>query len=139
LCFFPACPSACAIARSVRRDEANLDPGGKDSPPLYVGLIEAVRALGGGRWTLVREVLVPEALPGLAAGFTVTLVTLIGASAIAGAVGFGGLGDLAIRYRYQRFETQVMIVVVIVLIALVSALQVLGDTIAVRLYKSGRR
>ena len=103
------------------------------------GLIEAVRALGGGRWTLVREVLIPESLPGLAAGFTVTLVTLIGASAMAGAVGSGGLGDLAIRYGYQRFETQVMIVVVIVLIALVSALQVLGDTIAVRLYKSGRR
>jgi D-methionine transport system permease protein len=84
------------------------------------GLIEAVRGLGGGRWTLVREVLIPEALPGLAAGFTVTLATLIGASAMAGAVGSGGLGDLAIRQGYQRFETEVMIVVVIVLIALVS-------------------
>jgi len=103
------------------------------------GLIEAVRALGGGRWTLVREVLIPEALPGLAAGFTVTLVTLIGASAMAGAVGSGGLGDLAIRYGYQRFETNVMIVVVLVLVALVSALQVVGDTIAARLDKSGRR
>jgi D-methionine transport system permease protein len=102
------------------------------------GLIEAVRALGGGRWTLVREVLIPESLPGLAAGFTVTLVTLIGASAMAGAVGSGGLGDLAIRYGYQRFETQVMIVVVVVLIALVSALQILGDTIAARLDKGGR-
>jgi D-methionine transport system permease protein len=101
------------------------------------GLIEAVRALGGGRWTLVREVLIPEALPGLAAGFTVTLVTLIGASAMAGAVGSGGLGDLAIRYGYQRFETEVMIVVVLVLIALVSALQALGDTIAVHLDKGG--
>ena len=103
------------------------------------GLIEAVRALGGGRWTLVREVLIPEALPGLAAGFTVTLVTLIGASAMAGAVGSGGLGDLAIRYGYQRFETNVMIVVVLVLIALVSALQVVGDAVAARLDKSGRR
>jgi D-methionine transport system permease protein len=102
------------------------------------GLIEAVRALGGGRWTLVREVLIPEALPGLTAGFTVTLITLIGASAMAGAVGSGGLGDLAIRYGYQRFETEVMIVVVIVLIALVSALQVVGDTIAARLDKGGR-
>jgi D-methionine transport system permease protein len=103
------------------------------------GLIEAVRALGGGRWTLVHEVLIPEALPGLAAGFTVTLVTLIGASAMAGAVGSGGLGDLAIRYGYQRFETNVMIVVVLVLIALVSALQVVGDAVAARLDRSGRR
>ena len=103
------------------------------------GLIEAVRALGGGRWTLVREVLIPEELPGLAAGFTVTLVTLIGASAMAGAVGSGGLGDLAIRYGYQRFETNVMIVVVLVLIALVSALQVVGDAVAARLDRSGRR
>jgi D-methionine transport system permease protein len=102
------------------------------------GLIEAVRALGGGRWTLVREVLIPEAMPGLAAGFTVTLVTLIGASAMAGAVGSGGLGDLAIRYGYQRFETNVMIVVVLVLIALVSALEVVGDTIAARLDKRAR-
>ena len=103
------------------------------------GLIEAVRALGVGRWTLVHEVLIPEALPGLAAGFTVTLVTLIGASAMAGAVGSGGLGDLAIRYGYQRFETNVMIVVVLVLIALVSALQVVGDAVAARLDRSGRR
>ena len=102
------------------------------------GLIEAVRAMGGGRWTLVREVLIPEALPGLAAGFTVTLVTLIGASAMAGAVGSGGLGDLAIRYGYQRFETDVMIVVVMLLIALVSALQSLGDLQAARFDRSGR-
>jgi D-methionine transport system permease protein len=102
------------------------------------GLIEAARAMGGNRWTIVSEVLIPEALPGLAAGFTVTLVTLIGASAMAGAVGSGGLGDLAIRYGYQRFETDVMIVVVIVLIALVCALQWVGDWTAMRLDKSGR-
>jgi D-methionine transport system permease protein len=102
------------------------------------GLIEAARAMGGNRWTIVNEVLIPEALPGLTAGFTVTLVTLIGASAMAGAVGSGGLGDLAIRYGYQRFETNVMIVVVIVLIALVCALQWVGDWTAMRLDKSGR-
>ena len=66
------------------------------------------------------------------------LVTLIGASAMAGAVGSGGLGDLAIRYGYQRFETNVMIVVVVVLIALVCALQWVGDWTAMRLDKSGR-
>ncbi|MBA1345494.1 ABC transporter permease (plasmid) [Rhizobium indicum] len=91
------------------------------------GLIDAVRAMGGNRWTIIREVLVPEALPGIVAGFTVTLVTLIGASAMAGAIGAGGLGDLAIRYGYQRFETSVMIAVVAVLIVLVCGIQWLGD------------
>jgi D-methionine transport system permease protein len=97
------------------------------------GLIEAARAMGGNRWTIVREVLVPEALPGIVAGFTVTLVTLVGASAMAGAIGAGGLGDLAIRYGYQRFETGVMIAVVVVLIVLVSGIQWLGDRLVARL------
>lgn len=97
------------------------------------GLIEAARAMGGNRWTIVREVLVPEALPGIVAGFTVTLVTLVGASAMAGAIGAGGLGDLAIRYGYQRFETGVMIAVVVVLIVLVCGIQWLGDRLVVRL------
>lgn len=99
------------------------------------GLIEAARAMGGSRWTIVSDVLIPEALPGLTSGFTVTLVTLVGASAMAGAVGSGGLGDLAIRYGYQRFETNVMIVVVLVLIALVSTLQWVGDRAAARFDK----
>jgi D-methionine transport system permease protein len=94
------------------------------------GLIEAARAMGGNRWTIVREVLVPEALPGIVAGFTVTLV---GASAMAGAIGAGGLGDLAIRYGYQRFETGVMIAVVAVLIVLVCGIQWVGDRLVARL------
>lgn len=94
------------------------------------GLIDAVKAMGGSRWTIVREVLVPEALPSLVSGFTVTLVLLIGASAMAGAVGAGGLGDLAIRYGYQRFQTEVMIAVIVVLIALVSLIQAIGDRVA---------
>jgi D-methionine transport system permease protein len=94
------------------------------------GLIDAVNAMGGSRWTKVREVLVPESLPSLVAGFTVTLVLLIGASAMAGAVGAGGLGDLAIRYGYQRFQTDVMIAVIVVLIALVSLVQAIGDCVA---------
>lgn len=97
------------------------------------GLIDAVRAMGGNRWTIIREVLVPEALPGIIAGFTVTLVTLVGASAMAGAIGAGGLGDLAIRYGYQRFETTVMIAVVIVLIILVCGIQWLGDRLVAKL------
>lgn len=91
------------------------------------GLIEAVKAMGGSRWAIITQVLIPEALPGLVAGFTVTLVSLINASAMAGAVGGGGLGDLAIRYGYQRFDTVVMINVIIILIVLVCSIQWLGD------------
>lgn len=102
------------------------------------GLIEAVRSMGGNRWTLVREVLVPEALPGLVSGFTVTIVTLVGASAMAGAIGAGGLGDLAIRYGYQRFETTVMVAVVAVLIVLVCAIQWAGDRLVASIDHQGR-
>ena len=93
-------------------------------------LIDAARAMGATRWTILTEVLVPEALPGLVSGFTVTLVTLIGASAMAGAVGAGGLGDLAVRYGYQRFETGVMVAVVAVLVVLVCGMQWVGDRLA---------
>lgn len=91
------------------------------------GLVDAVRAMGGTRWMVVRYVLLPESLPGLISGFTVTLVTLVGASAMAGAIGAGGLGDLAIRYGYQRFNTTVMFGVVAVLVVLVMLLQGAGN------------
>ncbi|MFT3671177.1 methionine ABC transporter permease [Aestuariivirga sp.] len=97
------------------------------------GLIDAARAMGATRWDIVKDVLVPEALPGLVSGFTVTLVTLVGASAMAGAVGAGGLGDIAIRYGYQRFQTDVMLIVVVILILFVSGLQWFGDSLARRL------
>ena len=99
------------------------------------GLIEAAQAMGANRWQIIRQVLIPEAMPGIVAGFTITLVALIGASAMAGAVGAGGLGDLAIRYGYQRFETEVMAVVIVVLIAIVCAVQAGGDRLARRLNK----
>ncbi|MCP1228071.1 MAG: methionine ABC transporter permease [Acetobacter fabarum] len=101
------------------------------------GLVDAVRAMGGTRWMVVRYVLLPESLPGLISGFTVTLVTLVGASAMAGAIGAGGLGDLAIRYGYQRFNTTVMFGVVAVLIALVMALQGVGNFLAHSLRHTG--
>ncbi len=101
------------------------------------GLIEAARSMGASRATLIFDVLIPEALPGLISGFTVTLVTLIGSSAIAGAVGAGGLGDLAIRYGYQRFETNVMLAVVAVLIVLVCGVQWGGDRLARALNRRG--
>jgi D-methionine transport system permease protein len=81
----------------------------------------------------VVKVLVPEALPGLVAALTITVVNLIGYSAMAGAVGGGGLGDLGIRYGYQRFQPEVMAAVVAVLIVLVQAVQSLGDRLARRL------
>ena len=94
------------------------------------GLVEAVRAMGASRIAIMWEVLIPEALPGLISGFVVTLVTLIGASAMAGVVGAGGLGDLAIRYGYDEFNTSVVIAVVVVLVVLVWGVQLIGDRLA---------
>jgi D-methionine transport system permease protein len=94
------------------------------------GLAEAVRAMGGSRVAIIRHVLIPEALPGLISGFVVTLVTLIGASAMAGVVGAGGLGDLAIRYGYDEFQTNVVVAVVVILIFFVWVLQFAGDRLA---------
>lgn len=94
------------------------------------GLIEAARASGCRRRDIVRHVLLPEALPGIVAGMTVCIIGMIGASAMAGAVGAGGLGDLAIRYGYERYETRVMFEVIAILIALVSIVQFTGEWIA---------
>lgn len=91
------------------------------------GLVEAAQSIGCRRWHIVRHVLLPEALPGIVGGFTITVVTMIGASAMAGAVGAGGLGDVAIRYGYQRFDTTVMLAVIAILIVLVCAVQFIGD------------
>ena len=74
--------------------------------------------------------LLPEALPGIVGGFTITLVTLINSSAMAGAIGAGGLGDIAYRYGYQRFDSQIMLTVIAMLVALVAVIQVGGDRLA---------
>ncbi|ENU20217.1 hypothetical protein F994_01274 [Acinetobacter bohemicus ANC 3994] len=99
------------------------------------GLIEAAQAMGCNRKQIVWHVLLPEALPGIVAGFTVTLVTMINSSAIAGAIGAGGLGDIAYRYGYQRFDMQIMLAVIVVLIILVMLVQMAGDTLANQLDK----
>jgi ABC-type methionine transport system permease subunit len=99
------------------------------------GLIEAARSMGASRWTIIKEVLIPESMPGLIAGFTVTIVTLIGASAMAGAIGAGGLGDLAIRYGYQRFNYPIMAAVVAVLIVIVCLIQWIGDRLVQKVDK----
>ncbi len=91
------------------------------------GLVEAAQAMGASTWQIVFKVLLPEAVPGIIAGLTITLVSLTGYSAMAGAIGGGGLGDLGIRYGYQRFLPEVMLAVVLVLILFVQAVQSLGD------------
>ncbi|PND34226.1 ABC transporter permease [Achromobacter pulmonis] len=96
------------------------------------GLVEAARAMGCRRWHIVRHVLLPEALPGIVGGMTVSVIAMINASAMAGAVGAGGLGDLAIRYGYERYETRVMFEVIVILIALVSIVQFTGEWLARR-------
>jgi D-methionine transport system permease protein len=103
------------------------------------GLIEAARAFGASPLQIVRKVLLPEAMPGVTLALTLTAVSLIGYSAMVGAVGGGGLGDLGIRYGYQRFMPEVMATVDLVLIALVQSVQTIGDTIARRLDKRSRR
>lgn len=103
------------------------------------GLIEAAQAMGASPLQIVLKVLIPEALPGIAAALTITTVSLIGYSAMAGAVGGGGLGDLGIRYGYQRFEPEVMAAVVVVLIALVQLVQSAGDRAALVLNKRNLR
>jgi D-methionine transport system permease protein len=99
------------------------------------GLIEVAQAMGCNRKQILWHVLLPEALSGIVAGFTVTIVTMISSSAIAGAIGAGGLGDIAYRYGYQRFDMQVMLSVILVLIVLVMLVQVTGDNIAKQLNK----
>lgn len=100
--------------------------------------IEAARSFGATRRQIVMRVLLPESVPGLLAATTVMVVSLVGSSAMAGAVGGGGLGDLGIRYGYQRFQPLVMVAVVVVLIAFVNAVQWAGDWLSRRLSHGAR-
>ncbi|WP_151840559.1 methionine ABC transporter permease [Acinetobacter soli] len=99
------------------------------------GLIEAAQAIGCNRKQIIWHVLLPEAMPGIVAGFTVTVVTMINSSAIAGAIGAGGLGDIAYRYGYQRFDLTIMFAVILVLIVLVMLIQATGDALSNQLDK----
>ncbi|MFJ4965576.1 Methionine import system permease protein MetP [Streptomyces sp. ADI96-02] len=96
------------------------------------GLVEAVQSMGGSIPTIVRKVLLPQALPSLVSGVTTTLIVLIGYSAMAGAVGGEGLGSKAVTYGFQRFDNQFMLITVALLIVIVTVIQVIGD-LAVRL------
>lgn len=99
------------------------------------GLIEAALSMGATPYQIIRRVLLPEAMPSIVAQLTTVIIGLIGESAMAGAVGGGGLGDLAIRYGYQRFNPEVMLATVIVLIVLVQVIQFLGNMLAKKLNK----
>ncbi|WP_315969680.1 methionine ABC transporter permease [Numidum massiliense] len=99
------------------------------------GVVEAARAMGASRRQIVRKVLLPEALPGIVSGLTVTCITLIGYTAITGLIGGGGLGDLAYRYGFQSFQTDVMIVATAILVIMVQLIQVLGDRLVKKIDK----
>lgn len=99
------------------------------------GVIEAAQAMGASPREIITKVLLPEAMPAIVLGLTLTLISLIGYSAMAGAIGGGGLGDLAIRYGYQRFRADIMLITVIILIGQVQIVQSTGDYLARRLNK----
>lgn len=100
------------------------------------GVVEASLAMGASTWQIIRKVLLPEAMPGIILGTTITTIAVIGYSAMAGAVGGGGLGDLAIRYGYMRFDSVVMVTTVIILVVLVQVLQSLGNYLAAKFNKN---
>lgn len=100
------------------------------------GVVEAALAMGSDAFTIVRKVLIPEALPSLVSGVTLTVINIVSYSAMAGAIGGGGLGDLAIRYGFHRFRSNVLIAAVIVIIVIVQGIQWIGNNIAASLSKN---
>ena len=99
------------------------------------GLIEAALAMGATPMQIITRVLLPESMPGIVSQLTTVIIALVGESAMAGAIGGGGLGDLAIRYGYQRFRPDIMIATVVILIVLVQLVQFAGNSLAARLNK----
>ena len=107
------------VARIIESSLKEVDPG----------VVQAAQAMGSTNWQIILKVLIPEALPSLVSGVTLTIINLIGYSAMAGAIGGGGLGDLAIRYGYQRFSPAYMVSAVVVIIVMVELIQFIGDRI----------
>ena len=99
------------------------------------GLIEAAQSMGASPFQIIWKVLLPESMPSIVAQLTTVVIVLVGESAMAGAIGGGGLGDLAIRYGYQRFRPEVMLATVVILIVLVQLVQLLGGALAKKLDK----
>lgn len=113
------------VARVIETALIEIDPG----------VITAARAMGSTNWQIIRKVLVPEVLPSVVSGITLTIINLISYSAMAGTLGGGGLGDLAIRYGYQRFRTDIMLASVVVIILLVALIQFAGTKLSERILK----
>lgn len=111
------------VARIIETSLKEVDPG----------VVQAARAMGSTDFQIIVKVLLPEALPSLVSGITLTIINLIGYSAMAGAIGGGGLGDLAIRYGYQRFRPEVMVAAVVVILILVESIQFIGSKISAKL------
>lgn len=111
------------VARVIESAIREVDPG----------VVQAAKAMGSTNWQIVYKVLIPEAMPSLVSGITLTIINLIGYSAMAGAIGGGGLGDLAIRYGYQRFRSDIMIITVVIIILLVEIIQLVGNKIAAKM------
>ena len=111
------------VARIIETSLKEVDPG----------VVQAAKAMGSTNWQIIVKVMLPEALPSLVSGVTLTIINLIGYSAMAGTIGGGGLGDLAIRYGYQRFRSDVMFAAVVVTIILVELVQLVGNRISSRL------
>jgi D-methionine transport system permease protein len=99
------------------------------------GVIELSLSMGATIPQIITKVLIPEAMPSIVLGITLTIINIIGYSAMAGAIGGGGLGDLAIRYGYYRFDTEVLIVSVIVIIIMVQSIQYFGNTLSAKINK----
>ena len=99
------------------------------------GVIQAALAMGSSTMEIIFKVMIPEVMPPLVAGITLTIINLIGYSAMAGAIGGGGLGDLAIRYGYQRFRSDIMLAAVIVILVMVELIQFIGTRISTALAK----
>lgn len=109
-----AAPFAARIIESALKE---VDPG----------IVEAAKSFGASTWQIIFKVMIKEALPSIILGITLTVISVIGYSAMAGTIGAGGLGDIAVRYGYQRFKTDIMIYTVIILIIVVQLLQSLGN------------
>lgn len=105
---------------------------------LDYGVIEAAKAMGATNWQIIYKVMLPEAVPSLVRGVSIATITLIGYSAMAGAVGGGGLGDIAIRYGYHRYEYEVMLVTIVLLVIIVQVIQSIFNLVARRIDKRNR-
>ena len=97
------------------------------------GVVEAAQAMGASPWQIVTKVLLKESVPSLVTGAAIALTTILGYSAMAGAVGGGGLGDLAIKYGYHRYQTDVLLLTLVILVLLVQVIQALGNAVAKRI------